>query len=175
MVRDVLKPLAAAHAVRRFCIMKRWIPCVLMFAVAWVGLDAQQSVNQDPSVSNNRIFLGAAPGSPKEEEAKIEGLEIVRPGGGYLGLQVIRNNLVISFYDKDRKSISADVERATARWPVNYQPNDERTVLNRSPDGMTLTSAKVVRPPLRFRIYLSLFAAGNEQPVESHVVDYRGE
>jgi hypothetical protein len=116
----------------------------------------------------------AAPGAGQKpaEVPKIDGLTINRPNGTFLGLQVVNGNFVLTFYDKEKKKARVDVARATLRWPVKYQPADERTVLN--PGGPnTLTSAKGVRPPLNFKVYVSLFAEGSDTAVESYVVDYR--
>lgn len=116
----------------------------------------------------------AAPGAEKkkEEAPKIEGLTIARANGTFLGLQVVNGNFVLTFYGKDKKKAKVDVVRATLRWPVKYQPTDERTVLN--PGGPnTLTSSKVVKPPLNFKVYLGLFVEGSDAAAESYVVDYR--
>jgi hypothetical protein len=59
------------------------------------------------------------------------------------------------------------------RWPVKYQPGDERAVLN--PSGTALTSSKVVKPPLVFKVFIGLYVEGNDKAVESYVVDYHGE
>ena len=62
---------------------------------------------------------------------------------------------------------------AALRWPVKYQPGDERAVLNSS--GTALTSTKVVRPPLVFKVFIGLYVEGNDKAVENYVVDYHGE
>ena len=93
--------------------------------------------------------------------------------GGFLGLQVVNNNFLLSFYDAKKKKIPPDVARAALRWPVKYQPGPERTVLN--PGGGGLTSAKSVKPPLTFKVFISLFAEGSEEAVENYTLDYRQE
>lgn len=118
----------------------------------------------------------APPPAKKKEEppAKVEGLVIARAKGGFLGLQVLNNNFVLTFYDAKNKKIAPDVVRAGLRWPVRYQPGPERTVLN--PGGaFSLTSEKTVKPPLTFKVFISLYVEGNEEPVESYSVDYHGE
>jgi len=107
--------------------------------------------------------------------AKIEGVEIARPAGGYLGLNLVGGRFVLSFYDAEKKPAKADVVRASLRWPVRYQPSDERVVLNPAGDGKSLTSAKVIRPPHRFRVYIALFVEGNDDPVETHNVEFAAE
>ncbi|HWA09003.1 MAG TPA: hypothetical protein VG838_05995 [Opitutaceae bacterium] len=114
----------------------------------------------------------AAPPAKKKEDppATIDGTTIVRAKGGYLGLQVVNSNFVLSFYDDKKKKIAPDVARAGLRWPVKYQPGPERTVLN--PGGNALTSGKTVKPPLNFMVFLSLYAEGSEEPVESYSVEF---
>lgn len=116
----------------------------------------------------------AAAEKKQEEVPKIDGQTIPRPNGTFLGLQVVNGNFVLTFYDKEKKKTKVDAARATLRWPVRYQPTDERTVLNPGA-ASTLTSAKGVRPPLNFKVYLSLFVEGSETATESYVVDYRDD
>ena len=123
-------------------------------------------------------FSGAAPapkGGEEEEVFEVEGLEIARPDGGYLGLTVKENHFVLGFYDKDKKPVAVDVERALLRWPVRYQSNDERTVLRVAGDGNSLASPYFVRPPHSFRVYLFLYEAGSDEPAENYIVQYQGE
>src|SRR5688572_20268399 len=88
----------------------------------------------------------AAPAEKPAEENKIAGVTIPRPTGEFLGLEISNNNFVLTFYDAKKKKKPIDVVRATLRWPVRYQPNDERLVLNPGSDGTSLTSARVIRP-----------------------------
>lgn len=115
-----------------------------------------------------------APTTKKEDPpAVVEGVAIVRANGGFLGLRVVNNNFVLSFYDAKKKKIDPDVTRAAVRWPVKYQPGDEHAVLNVS--GKTLTSTKFVKPPLVFKVYLGLYNEGSDKAVESYTIDYHGE
>jgi hypothetical protein len=108
-----------------------------------------------------------------KEAAKIEGVTIERPNGTFLGLQIKDNNFVLTFYNKKKEKMAPDVTRATVRWPVKYQPNDERTVLNPGGDEFSLSSPRTVRPPHNFKVYLLLFVDGNDDPVESYNLSYR--
>jgi hypothetical protein len=121
---------------------------------------------------------GAADASKKKEDeiGKIEGLEVKRTGEGYFGVQLIDGNFKITFYDAKKKVIPAPMHRAALRWPVNYRPADERTVLNLSGDGKSLTSAKVVKPPYLFKLFITFLADGADEAgpgTESYVVDFR--
>jgi hypothetical protein len=122
-----------------------------------------------------RAAAKATPESAKtKEEPKIEGITIPRANGTFLGLQVANGNFVLTFYDKEKKKTAVDVARAPLRWPGKYQPPPQRTVLNPGAPN-TLTSGKLVRPPLSFRVYLALFRDGSDDAVESFVVEYREE
>lgn len=116
-----------------------------------------------------------SPAKAKTEEAegKIDGLAIPR-AVGFLGLKLVDNHFVLSFYDAKKKQIAPDAARATLRWSVHYQPQDERTVLNPSGDGQTFTSVKFVKPPHRFKLFMSLYAENGDQPLESFVIDFAG-
>ncbi|ACB74989.1 hypothetical protein [Opitutus terrae] len=129
-------------------------------------------------MSTGALAAAAPAGKPAAdktaEEPQIAGVEIPRPNGAFLGLEIVRNNFVLSFYDANKEKVAPDVARATMRWPVKYQPTDERTVLNPGGDGTSLTSPKVVRPPHNFRVFIALFVEGNDSAVETYSVDVRG-
>lgn len=109
--------------------------------------------------------------APAEAPAKIDGLEIARKNGGFLGLTVEGPRLVLKFYDADKKPVAPDVARAAARWnPVN-KTGDVRSVLNPA-EGQSLASAAVVQPPLVFKVYLTLLDADGNA-VESVIGDLR--
>jgi hypothetical protein len=133
----------------------------------------------DATAKKNASKTGAtdtkkAPAKKKEDPpATIDGVAITRPNGGFLGLQILNNNFVLTFYDAKKKKVAPDVARAALRWPVKYQPGPERTVLNPS-GGFALASAKDVRPPFTFKVFISLFVEGKDDPVESYTVDYHG-
>jgi hypothetical protein len=113
-------------------------------------------------------------GKAKKEEAppKIEGMEIARSSKGFLGLQVADGNFKLSFYNAEKKVAAPDVVRAVLRWTPSYKPGNEVYVLGPG-DGKSLTVAKTVRPPYHFKLFISLFVEGNDNPVESYVVDFR--
>jgi len=113
---------------------------------------------------------------PTEPPAKIEGITIPRANGGFLGLQVVNGVFDLTFYDAKKKVISPDVDRAALRWDAKYKVGQERTVLNPADDGKSLTSPKVVRPPLTFKLFITLVkaAAAEENPVnESYAINFR--
>jgi hypothetical protein len=120
----------------------------------------------------NGAFAAGGPTAEKEKPAVIEGMEIARPAGGFLGLNIVNGRFVLLFYDAEKRRTEADVARASLRWPVRYQPSDERVVLNRVADGRSLTSGKVIRPPHHFRVYIALFVEGNDDPVETYNVEF---
>lgn len=141
------------------------------FAQMTPGKDASQPVPAAPAKPDAK----KAPAKKKEEPpATVDGLAIPRAEGGFLGLQVVNGNFALTFYDAKKKKIPPDVTRAVLHWPSKYQQLDERTVLN--PTGPnSLGSEKVVRPPLTFKLFISLYVEGKEDSVESYTIDYHGE
>ena len=111
--------------------------------------------------------------SAKKDELppKIEGMEIVRGAKGFLGLQVVDGNFKLSFYDAKRKAMAPDIGRAVLRWTPSYKKGAEVYVLGPG-EGKFLTVARTVRPPYNFKLFVSLFVDGVEDPVESFVVDF---
>lgn len=101
------------------------------------------------------------PATPKQDKAKpkIEGITIPRADGRFLGLTVDGVQFKLRFYDAEKKPETPDVLRAAARWvPVNVKA-EQRAVLNLSDDGTLLISPGLVRPPLTFRAFFTLFSA----------------
>lgn len=131
------------------------------------------------AVLGSAVMVATAPtakpaADQKAEEPQISGVEIPRPNGAFLGLEIVNNNFVLTFYNAKKEKVAPDVTRATMRWPVKYQPTDERTVLNPGGDGTSLTSPKVVRPPHNFRVFIALFVEGTDSAVETYSIDVRG-
>ncbi len=110
----------------------------------------------------------------KEELPKIPGMEIARPNGTFLGLEVVGGNFKLTFYDKKKKAMGVDVTRATARWPNPRSPGDNRTVLNGN--GTALVGAKPVLPPFNFNVFLTLLKGEGDEAkaVETYTVAFRG-
>ena len=165
--------------------MKTFVVLVAALGFTAAGL-AQSS---PPSSSKLRIDLDQ-PATPKKEApkkaeskkddgkkkgddemGKIEGIEIPH-GKGFMGIQLVNSTFKLSFYDEKKKPTAPDVTRAVLRWKVNYQPNDERTVLN--PDGKTsLVSPQVVRPPYTFKLNMTLIKGdGDDAPTEFMAIDF---
>ncbi len=112
--------------------------------------------------------------SKKKEEAKVEGLAIARPDGTFLGLTLQDGRFKLRFYDKEKKPRPVDVARAVARWPNVHGPGQNRTVLNPAGDGTFLLGAQFVRPPLSFRLILTLVSGQEGAEGETYSVDFRG-
>jgi hypothetical protein len=114
----------------------------------------------------------------KKEEAlpKIPGVVVTRANGNLLGLQILNNNFVLTFYDKKHKAMAADVTRVAVRWPNTRTgtPSDYRAVLNGS--GSSMTAPRPVLPPHNFNVYLTLLKGEGDQAqaVETYTLQYRG-
>jgi hypothetical protein len=106
---------------------------------------------------------------------EIPGVTIPRANGGFLGLEIDANsNFKLSFYDKDKAPVTADLSLATVRWHASNTKSVEFVGLTPGGDGKCLTSDRVIRRPWTFKLTILLFAAGNKDPAESYTVDYSG-
>ena len=114
----------------------------------------------------------AAPEPVQQEDPNIEGIVMHRAKGGYLGLTLESSNFKLAFYDEKKQPVAADVTRATVRWVVHYTVFDEHAVLLPTADVMVLTSDKFVRPPYKFKLYLTLIVEGSAEPPENYVIDF---
>lgn len=135
-----------------------------LLASAMLGAAPAESYKTAPKA-------GKKPGAPAGEEMGIiEGYEIARPSGTYLGLQVVGGNFKLSFYNAKKKPVAADVARGTARWDPKQKIGKDFCVLNPSDDGMALVGNKFVRPPYNFIVFLTLLNAAGEA-VENYPVN----
>jgi len=106
---------------------------------------------------------------------EIPGMTIPRANGGFLGLEIDSNsNFKLSFYDKDKAPVAADLSLATIRWHSSNTKSIEFVGLTPGGDGKCLASPRVIRRPWNFNLTILLFAAGNNNPAESYTVDYSG-
>ena len=112
----------------------------------------------------------------EEPPPKIDGIEVSRGERGFLGVKLDGNTFKISFYNREKKPMPVDVTGAALRWPVKYQPNDERAFLTPVGDGKALGSDKIVKPPYVFKLYITLLtdasSGGETPPAETYVIDF---
>lgn len=127
-----------------------------------------------PAQTQSAAKTGAA--TETEEEPKIDGMVINRPDGTFLGLTLDSGKFKLSFYDKKKKPMPVDVTRAVARWPNLHGPGDNRTVLNPGGDGTFLLGAQFVRPPLVFKLFITLLKGEGDkaEAVENYPLDFHG-
>lgn len=117
------------------------------------------------------LLAGAEPERP---EARIEGVLIPRGGKGFLALRLAGGGFELRFFSPERRPLVPEVPRAVVRFtPVGRKTGPESHLLELSADGKALQSARTVRPPHGFRVTVLLFAAGAEQPLETHTADFR--
>jgi hypothetical protein len=119
---------------------------------------------------------GAAKEAAKKEDeiGKIEGTELARPNGKFLGLTLQEGKYKVTFYNEKKKPMKVDVLRATARWPNMHGPGNNRTVLNVAGDGTFLLGQQFVRGPYAFKLILSLIKSEDGTEAETYSVDFRG-
>jgi len=121
---------------------------------------------------------GAAPRptpTPTEEsEGTVAGVPVARAQGGWLGVEVQDRTFRITFYNEKKKPVPADATSAILRWPVHYQPNDERIQLSPTDDPSVLASPYVVKGPLSFKLHITLLTESKPEAAESYVIDFQG-
>jgi len=121
------------------------------------------------------IAAPAAPAAPadQEKEGTITGIAVQRQQGGYVGVELKNGSFRLTFYDEKKNPVPADKASAVLRWPVHYQPNDERTELVPTDDPAVLSSDYPVKPPHTFKLHIALLSSGSPD-VESYVIDFSG-
>lgn len=154
------------------------IRCVVLSAVSLLALHAQAATASDgktPTATSPKAAPADAAKKKEDAMGKVEGVEVKR-GSGYFGVELVGGNFKITFYDAKRHVIAAPVNRAALRWPVNYRPADERTVVNVSADGKSLSSSKAVKPPYVFKLFITFLADGADEAgagTETYSIDFR--
>lgn len=148
------------------------LACTLAFALPLTA--------QTPPATGKAKAPSAAPTPPpakkKAPEPKIEGMEVLRGEMGYLGVAIVGGQFKITFYDKKKAPVVADVHRALLRWDPKYKQGQERVVLNRTEDGKALTAPKAIRPPHIFKLFITLMKkseTGEDKATETYTIDYR--
>ena len=121
------------------------------------------------------VAAPAAPKAPADDgkEGTIAGTTVPRTQGGFIGIEVRNGSFRMTFYNEKKKPVPADKASAVLRWPVHYQPNNERTELLPTDDPAVLASDYPVKPPHTFKLHISLLSPGTPD-VESYVIDFSG-
>ncbi len=124
---------------------------------------AKADAKKDPKAADKK----------KEPVYTIKGTTIARANGTFLGLQVVNNVYVLSFYDAKKKPAAVDVTRALARWPNPRGRGDYRNVLNVS--GTSLVGTQPVMPPYNFNVFITLLKGEGDESkaVENYTVSLR--
>ncbi len=155
-------------------LLMRTLCCAFLASLAlMLTLGAQTAAPAKARAGSNAMGKAAPEKAP---EPKIEGIAIPRGDGGFLGVALAGTNFKITFYDKQKKPVAADVHRALLRWDPKYKVGQERTVLNLTADGRALTSPKPVRPPHNFRLFITLLQKaedGEDKAGETFSIQFR--
>ncbi len=109
------------------------------------------------------------PVKKKVYELPKTGVNQPRPAGGWINAEIVGIQLVIKFYDKEKKPVPPDLERGFVRFN-HAAKNDMKAVLKLH--GNTLVTPATVRPPYNFQVILNLVAAGAKEPSESYTFKY---
>ncbi len=125
--------------------MKSFRP-IIIATVAAVSIAASVSVKAD---DERKLY-----------ELPAIGANLERPNGGWINVQTPGAQMVVRFFDAEKKPVTPDVIRATARIRYAAKSDITRTVLNR--DGDILVSPSNVRPPHNFLVTLTLLHGDDE-------------
>lgn len=110
----------------------------------------------------------------EESEGTISGVAVKRANGGYIGITIDGNGVVLSFYDEKKKPVDCDVAQAVVHWKPKNTIAEERRILNPAGDGKTLTSTAPVHPPFNFKLYLTLLSADGQVVESFSAIDFQG-
>jgi len=117
----------------------------------------------------------AAPDAPADDkEGTVAGTPIKRALVGWLGVEIKGGAFLLTFYNDKKKPVAADRTSAVFRWPVHYQPNDERTELVATSDPDVLASPYPVKPPYSFKLHIALLGGDQKDGVEGYTIDFSG-
>jgi len=128
-----------------------------------------------PSTDASTATPDAKPAAPAAERRPAE--EIPLPGvsipyeGGWMSLAVESGVFHLRFYDAKRELLRVPAIRATARWNPPLKTGFSRSVLLPANEGRALVGNTFVRPPLRFRVFLTLIGA-DDQVMGSYSIDF---
>jgi hypothetical protein len=128
-----------------------------------------------PSADASNATLKTNPTDAAAERRPAE--EIPLPGvsipyeGGWMSLAVESGVFHLRFYDAKRELLPVPAIRATARWNPPLKTGFSRSVLLPANEGRALVGNTFVRPPLRFRVYLTLIGA-DDQVMGSYSLDF---
>lgn len=147
-----------------------------LFALACTLAIALPLAAQTPPGTPKTKASATTPPAKKAPEPKIEGMEVPRGELGYLGVAIVGGQFKITFYDKKKAPVVADVHRALLRWDPKYKQGQERVVLNLTEDGKALTAPKAIRPPYIFKLFITLMKkseTGEDKATETYTIDFR--
>lgn len=122
------------------------------------------------------VSLGAAAQSKSADEKKVyelptTGKNLERQNGGWINVQTAGAQMIVKFFDAEKKPVAPDVERATARFRYAAKSEIKRTVLNR--EGDTLVSPGNVRPPHNFLVTLTLLRGDDVAAGATEVFNFK--
>ncbi len=142
----------------------------------WFVVTAGVAAALIPTASAATAKVSAPPSPPATDRRPAD--DIPLPGvsiayeGGWMSLAIERGVFHLRFYNAERTLLPAPAIRATARWNPPLKTGFSRSVLLPADEGMALVGNTFVKPPHRFRVYLTLIGT-NEQVLGSYSVDYQ--
>ncbi len=126
------------------------------------------------------LALGALRAEPaaKPPDAKPElpktGVNLARPAGGWINVEVGGNRFVVLFFDSEKKPVPADRPGGVVRYVYTARENKPPVPLARSEDGRKLVTPARIRPPHVFHVHIVLRGERPEDADESYNFRYPG-
>ena len=145
-------------------------PTTILLLGLSISLTSTFARAQTPAGTQEKTPAAATPAVPaaaatEAEKPKIPGVELARPGGGFLGVELRGAALHVTFYDKDKKPTAADAKSISARW----RDGGARFIVMLPSSEGTLTSAAAFRRPYIYSVQLALIGE-NGEVTENHWV-----
>ena len=125
------------------------------------------------------VALGALRAEPvakpaEKPELPKTGMNLARPAGGWINVEVADNRFVLSFFDVEKKPVAADRPGGVVRYVYTARENKPPAPLARSEDGLKLVTPAKIRPPHVFHVHIVLRGERPEDADESYNFRYPG-
>ena len=107
-------------------------------------------------------------------ELPKSGINLERPAGGWINVEVVGNRFVLSFFDAEKKPVPTDRPGGVVRYVYTARENKPPAPLARSEDGLKLVTPAKIRPPHTFHVHIVLRGERPEDADESYNFRYPG-
>ncbi|MFZ5496536.1 MAG: hypothetical protein ACOZE5_14525 [Verrucomicrobiota bacterium] len=107
-------------------------------------------------------------------ELPVTGVNLARPAGGWINVEVTGHRFVLRFFDAGKIAIPADRSGGVVRYVYTSKEDKAPAPLARAEDGQTLVSPARIRPPHVFHVHIVLRSERPGEPDEAYNFRYPG-